>query len=322
MLICKTKLIALAVAAVALSGTCETDRVVVANDNSNHFSVRPFEVDASIKTVESPEIVVKGEGSVSYDPELMVIELEVSATDPDMATSRRLFGEKSAAAIAALQKAGVSTNEITTSGLSVYDEKEWDEETKKRVFKGYKTVAEFKAVLPVEIERCERIYAAVAASRAGEDFEVSFELRPETLEKARREARRKAVANAKALAEELTLLVHGEEGLKTAIGATKTLFGGDVSGRSADELEEIFKDVKSAEIAAADAVGRQVFAVAAAAGMFKSNGDARRMAQQGGLSLNDAKIDDKRVFAADDIKDGVAVLRSGKRNYFVLRFSS
>ena len=136
MLIGKTKLIALAVAAVALSGTCETDRVVVANDNSNHFSVRPFEVDASIKTVESPEIVVKGEGSVSYDPELMVIELEVSAIDPDMATSRRLFGEKSAAAIAALQKAGVATNEIATSGLTVYSRHEWNEETKKRDFIG------------------------------------------------------------------------------------------------------------------------------------------------------------------------------------------
>ena len=222
MLIGKTKLIALAVAAVALSGTCETDRVVVANDNSNHFSVRPFEVDASIKTVESPEIVVKGEGFVSYDPELMVIELEVSATDPDMATSRRLFGEKSAAAIAALQKAGVSTNEITTSGLSVYDKNEWDEEAKKRVFKGYKTVAEFKVVLPAEIERCERIYAAIAASRAGEDFEVSFELRPETLEKARREARRKAVANAKALAEELS------DYLNCDLGAVKRLTYGDI----------------------------------------------------------------------------------------------
>ena len=232
MLIGKTKLIALAVAAVALSGTCETDRVVVANDNSNHFSVRPFEV----KTAESPEIVVKGEGSVSYDPELMVIELEVSATDPDMATSRRLFGEKSAAAIAALQKAGVSTNEITTSGLSVYDKNEWDEEAKKRVFKGYKTVAEFKVVLPVEIERCERIYAAVAASRAGEDFEVSFELRPETLEKARREARRKAVANAKALAEELS------DYLNCDLGAVKRLtygdidYDGDYSGSSCEYM--------------------------------------------------------------------------------------
>ena len=124
----------------------------------------------------------------------------------------------------------------------------------------------------------------------------------------------------KALAEELTLLVHGEDGLKTALGATKTLFGGDVSGKSADELEDIFKDVKSAEVAAADVVGKPVFAVAAAAGMFKSNGEARRMAQQGGLSVNGAKADDKRLFAAGDLVDGrVAVLRSGKKNHFLIK---
>ena len=115
--------------------------------------------------------------------------------------------------------------------------------------------------------------------------------------------------------------MHGEEGLKVALGATQTLFGGDVSGKSADELETIFKDVKSAVLPKADIVGKPVFAVAAAAGMFKSNGEARRMAAQGGLSLNDAKIDASRLFAADDVKDGVAVLRSGKKNYFVLKVS-
>ena len=124
----------------------------------------------------------------------------------------------------------------------------------------------------------------------------------------------------KALAEELTRLVHGEEGLKTALGATQTLFGGDISGKSADELGTIFKDVKSATLAKADIVGKSVFAVAAAAGMFKSNGEARRMAQQGGLSLNGGKADDKRVFAESDLVDGrVAVLRSGKKNYFLVK---
>ena len=76
----------------------------------------------------------------------------------------------------------------------------------------------------------------------------------------------------------------------------------------------------SAAVKLDDCVGRPVFAGAAAAGMFKSNGEARRMAQQGGLSLNDAKVDANRLFAADDVKDGVAVLRAGKKNYFVLRF--
>lgn len=124
----------------------------------------------------------------------------------------------------------------------------------------------------------------------------------------------------KALAEELTALVHGAAGLETARGATQALFGGDVAGKGVDELETIFKDVKSAERARADVVGKPVWAVAAQAGMFKSNGEARRMAQQGGLSLNGAKADAARVFAEGDLVEGrVAVLRSGKKNFFLLR---
>jgi len=126
----------------------------------------------------------------------------------------------------------------------------------------------------------------------------------------------------KALAEEITLLVHGEAGLKTAQGATQTLFGGSIEGKTADELETIFKDVKSAEVAKAECVGQPVFMIAAKAGMFKSNGEARRMAQQGGLSLNGAKVDDKRVFEEGDLVGGrVSVLRSGKKNHFLLKVS-
>ena len=152
-----------------------------------------------------------------------------------------------------------------------------------------------------------------------------FSLRPlsEIAElEAQMKARPEARIPQKALAEELTRLVHGEEGLKAALGATQTLFGGDVSGKSADELETIFKDVKSASLPKAEIVGKPVFAVAAAAGMFKSNGEARRMAQQGGLSINGAKADPNRVFAEDDLVDGrVAVLRSGKKNHFLLKLA-
>ena len=128
----------------------------------------------------------------------------------------------------------------------------------------------------------------------------------------------------KALAEELTLLVHGEEGLKKAEAATAALFGGakaaDQQPKTAAELEQVFANVPSAQLAVGDVVGRSVFAVAAAAGMFKSNGEARRMAVQGGLSLNNVKVDDKRVFESSDLVEGaVAVLRSGKRNYFLLK---
>ena len=119
----------------------------------------------------------------------------------------------------------------------------------------------------------------------------------------------------KALAEELTRLVHGEEGLKKAQEATEALY----SKKSAADVAKA-DNVPSAQAKLEDCVGKPVFTVAFQAGMFKSNGEARRMAAQGGLSLNDTKIDDKRVFAAEDVRDGVAVLRSGKKNYFVLKF--
>ena len=152
-----------------------------------------------------------------------------------------------------------------------------------------------------------------------------FSLRPldeiAALEEATR-AHPEERAAQKALAEELTRLVHGEAGLATAQGATKTLFGGDVAGKSAAELEEIFRDVKSAEVSAAEVVGRPVYAVAAAAGMFKSNGEARRMAAQGGLYVNGEKVDDKRVFADSDLIDGrIAVLRQGRKANFLLKAS-
>lgn len=124
----------------------------------------------------------------------------------------------------------------------------------------------------------------------------------------------------KALAEELTRLVHGEAGLKAAQEATTTLFGGSLKGKTAAELESAFKDVKSGEVAEADILGKSVYMVAAAAGMFKSNGEARRLASQGGLSLNGEKIDDKRVFAAEDLVEGrIAVLKQGKKTNFLLR---
>ena len=152
-----------------------------------------------------------------------------------------------------------------------------------------------------------------------------FSLRPldeiAALEEATR-AHPEERAAQKALAEELTRLVHGEAGLATAQGATKTLFGGDIAGKSAAELEEIFKDVKSAEVSATEVVGRPVYAVAAAAGMFKSNGEARRMAAQGGLYVNGEKADDKRVFADSDLIDGrIAVLRQGRKANFLLKAS-
>ena len=135
-----------------------------------------------------------------------------------------------------------------------------------------------------------------------------------TLEESMREHPEQRIPQ-RALAEELTRMVHGEDGLKRALEATAALY----ATKSPTEIAQA-ADTPSANMVLSECEGKTVFAVAAAAGLFKSNGEARRMAVQGGLSLNSEKVDEKRIFAASDVRDGIALLRSGKKNYFVLKF--
>jgi tyrosyl-tRNA synthetase len=123
------------------------------------------------------------------------------------------------------------------------------------------------------------------------------------------------------LAEELTRAVHGEQGLQIARKTSEVLFGGSVEGLPAAMIETIFANVQSATVSKADIMGKPLFEVIAAAGMVASKGEARRLVQQGGLSMNSVKVTGlEQVMQEEDLIEGrVAVLRSGKKNFFLLK---
>jgi tyrosyl-tRNA synthetase len=123
------------------------------------------------------------------------------------------------------------------------------------------------------------------------------------------------------LTEELTRAVHGEQGLMMARKTSDVLFGGSVEGLPAALIESIFANVPSATMAKDDVMGKPLFEVIASAGMMTSKGEARRLVQQGGLSINSVKVTgiDKVLEASDLIEGRLAVLRSGKRNFFLLK---
>jgi tyrosyl-tRNA synthetase len=127
------------------------------------------------------------------------------------------------------------------------------------------------------------------------------------------------------LAEELTQLVHGPEGLATAQRATEIFYGAEISELNDAQLTEIFSDVPSAQLprhALEEAGGLPIIDSLVSAGLSKSKGDARRSVQQGGAYVNNRRIQsvDTRLTAADLASETVMVLRSGKKNYALLRF--
>jgi tyrosyl-tRNA synthetase len=132
-------------------------------------------------------------------------------------------------------------------------------------------------------------------------------------------------ASQKRLAEEITKLVHRNEGLSTAQRATEIFYGAEIANLSDAQLTEIFADVPSQQLSRdllSDGGGLPIVVALVAAGLAKSKGDARRIVQQGGAYVNNRRIEsvDARLTAADLASETVMVLRSGKKNYALLRF--
>jgi len=126
------------------------------------------------------------------------------------------------------------------------------------------------------------------------------------------------------LAEEVTRMVHGEDGLRKAQQATAVLFGGrDLEGLSADDLLDIFAEVPSSALAAGSlsGAGINVVDLALEAGLDRSKKLIRDLIKNGGLYLNNRPVDDPdRAVTLDDAIDGrVIVLRKGKKNYHLVQ---
>jgi len=119
----------------------------------------------------------------------------------------------------------------------------------------------------------------------------------------------------RALAEEVTTLVHGAEETQRAIAASRALFG---QGSLAD-LDERTLTAVAAEVRAAEILGNgglpPVANLMAAAGVAPTVSAARRVIAGGGAYLNNQKVtDEKAVPGAEDLLHGrYLILRRGKR---------
>lgn len=144
----------------------------------------------------------------------------------------------------------------------------------------------------------------------------SFRSREEIEDLEKQTAERPAArAGQRALAEELTTLVHGADECARVIAASRALFGQG----ALEELDERTLEAALAEVPRTSVQGAELPTVTdllAATGLCKSKSEARRAIAQGGAYLNNVKVDsDDAVPVAGDLLHGrFLVLRRGKRN--------
>jgi tyrosyl-tRNA synthetase len=127
-----------------------------------------------------------------------------------------------------------------------------------------------------------------------------------------------------ALAQEMTLLVHGSNALESAKAATDFLFGkGGIQNRSLKEpwFEEVRKTVPGAQVERAlFSPGVSVAQLLTDIQVFPSKAELKRMVQGGGLKINEQKIEnpDQLLTLQDLIEDEFLLIQKGKKNYFVV----
>ena len=132
-----------------------------------------------------------------------------------------------------------------------------------------------------------------------------------------------ARAAQKALAVEMTKMMHGETALENARQASQALFGGDIIGLSAEDIHDIFSEVPSFDMPADHFGGEgiNVVDVLTGTGFLKSKGEARRGIQEGGIYVNNRRVTDAsmNVTISDFIEGKFLILRRGKKNYFMVK---
>ena len=127
----------------------------------------------------------------------------------------------------------------------------------------------------------------------------------------------------RALAREVTTLVHGSDSLARAEHASRVLFGEDIAQLPADDVLAIFADVPAAEVSSELMAGEgmPIVDLAVLARLAPSKGEARRLVQGGGIYVNNRKIADIQARIGIDLAIGgrVLVVRKGARQSHLVK---
>ena len=129
----------------------------------------------------------------------------------------------------------------------------------------------------------------------------------------------------KRLAEELTITVHGHQELEMALEASQILFGKgtaeSLSKLSEETLLSVFEGVPQCHLSPEE-FNRELNIVellAQKTDIFSSNGEARRMLKDNGVSVNKTKVNDSFMITKEMlIRDKYLIIQKGKKNYYLV----
>ncbi len=132
----------------------------------------------------------------------------------------------------------------------------------------------------------------------------------------------------KALAKDITIRVHSESDYNAAVEASQILFSGtieDLAKLSEELFLDIFDGIPSFDVSSSELNNgiSLVDLLAEKTAIFPSKGEARKMLQAGGVSLNKNKVEDIQMVVNlnNTINKKYILIQKGKKNYFLCKLN-
>lgn len=130
----------------------------------------------------------------------------------------------------------------------------------------------------------------------------------------------------KRLAQELTIFVHSQEDYDFAVKASDILFSNDTAeilqSLNEEQLLQVLEGVPTVEVSKQQiAEGYEIVSFLADTQIFPSKGEARKMLQGGGISINKLKVETGKlkVEGTDLLQDKYILVQKGKKNYYLVK---
>ncbi len=128
----------------------------------------------------------------------------------------------------------------------------------------------------------------------------------------------------KSLAEEVTAFVHGKEELEKAIETTQKLFADQTASAESLSIEDLegMEGVIKIDLAKDKlAAGIDIVSFLADTGIFPSKGEARKMVQGGGVSINRKKVDSVQLTVDSGLllHEKYLLVQKGKKHYYLVK---
>jgi len=130
----------------------------------------------------------------------------------------------------------------------------------------------------------------------------------------------------KRLAKEVTIFVHGEKEYEFAVQASEMLFRNDTAAilqsLTEEQLLEVMSGVPQVDVARTELeTGKDIISFLADTKILPSKGEARKMLQNGGISINKNKVESQELVVNSTLllRDQYLLVQKGKNNYFLIK---